>query len=107
MAKITPKAKPVADSDASKRKGRRFGWKDSSNKYLLYGRTNYILFALGFVMVLVGFALMAGGGSDDPNVFDAEALYAFRRLTLAPIVIVTGFLIIAAGTLIHPKNSAE
>jgi hypothetical protein len=109
MAKGKPSVKPVAQSDittSSKKKTGGFNWKNSSNKDLLYGKTNYILFALGFVMILAGFILMAGGGSDDPNVFDAEGIYATRRITVAPIVIISGFIVIAFGTLIKPKDAA-
>jgi hypothetical protein len=71
--------------------------KDSSatagEPHLLFGNTNYLLVLLGIVFIAIGFALMAGGGSSDPTVFDAEAVYSFRRITLAPIVVLTGFLI--------------
>lgn len=53
-------------------------------------RANYILLAVGFAIIVVGFILMAGGGSDDPNVFD-PSIYDFRHITLAPIVVLLGF----------------
>ncbi len=51
---------------------------------------NYKLLAIGFGVIILGFILMAGGGSDDPNVFN-EDIYGFRRITLAPIVVLAGF----------------
>ena len=57
---------------------------------LLFGKENYMLMALGAVFILVGFLLMIGGSSKDPNVFNAEELYSFRRITLAPIVVFIG-----------------
>lgn len=51
---------------------------------------NYKLLALGLLIIVIGFILMAGGGSDDPNVFN-EDVYSFRRITLAPIVVLAGF----------------
>lgn len=51
---------------------------------------NYKLLALGLLIIVIGFILMAGGGSDDPNVFN-EDVYSFRRITLAPIVVLVGF----------------
>ena len=45
---------------------------------------------VGFVVVLIGYALMIGGGSKDPNVFDESELFSFRRITLSPIIIVLG-----------------
>lgn len=57
---------------------------------LLFGKENYMLMALGAVFILLGFLLMIGGSSDDPNVFNAEEIYSFRRITLAPIVVYLG-----------------
>lgn len=54
------------------------------------GKRNYIMLAIGLVMIVVGFLLMSGGGSDDPQVFNAE-VFSFRRITLAPIVVLVGF----------------
>ncbi|WP_026474263.1 DUF3098 domain-containing protein [Alkaliflexus imshenetskii] len=54
-------------------------------------KENYILLAISFAIVVIGFILMIGGGSDDPDVF-SEAVYGFRRVTLAPMVVLFGFL---------------
>ena len=51
---------------------------------------NYVLIIVGFVVIIIGMVLMTGGGSDDPNVFNYE-MFSWRRLTLAPILIVGGF----------------
>ena len=51
---------------------------------------NYVLIIAGFVVILIGMVLMTGGGSDDPNVFNYE-MFSWRRITLAPILIVGGF----------------
>lgn len=51
---------------------------------------NYILLAIGLVVIIVGMALMCGGGSDNPEVFNYE-MFSWRRITLAPILIVGGF----------------
>ena len=53
-------------------------------------RRNYILLAIGFAVVVAGFVLMAGGGSDSPDEFD-YAMFSWRRITLAPILVVGGF----------------
>lgn len=55
------------------------------------GRENYKLLAIGFVIIVIGFLLMMGGKSDDPNVFNEE-IFSFRRITLAPIVVLAGFI---------------
>lgn len=55
------------------------------------GKKNYIYLIISFVIVIIGFMLMTGGGSDDPNVFNAEELFSFRRITLSVIVTLIGF----------------
>lgn len=54
------------------------------------GRRNYVLMLIGLGVIVVGFVLMSGGGSDDPAVFN-EKMFSFRRITLAPIVVIAGF----------------
>ncbi len=51
---------------------------------------NYVLIIAGFVVIIIGMVLMTGGGSDDPNVFNYD-MFSWRRITLAPILIVGGF----------------
>lgn len=55
-----------------------------------FGKENYRLLLIGLVVILVGFLLMIGGGSDDPNVF-SEDIFSFRRMTLAPILVLAGY----------------
>jgi fumarate reductase subunit D len=54
------------------------------------GRENYKLLAIGFGIIVLGFLLMLGGRSEDPNEF-SEKIFSFRRITLAPIVVLAGF----------------
>ncbi len=54
------------------------------------GKENYILLIVGFLIIVVGFALMIGGKSDDPNVFNPD-IFSFRRITLAPVIVLFGF----------------
>ena len=51
--------------------------------HFLFGKKNYIIMSIGIVVILLGFVLMVGGGSDDPLVFN-EAIYNFQRIRLAP-----------------------
>ena len=53
-------------------------------------RRNYIILAVGFAVILLGFILMAGGGSDSPDEFN-YAMFSWRRITLAPILVIVGF----------------
>lgn len=55
------------------------------------GKENYRLLAIGFAIIVVGFLLMLGGKSDSPEQF-SEKIFSFRRITLAPIVILGGFI---------------
>ncbi len=54
-------------------------------------KKNYKLVIIGFIIILLGYILMIGGGSDDPNIFKEEELFSFRRITLAPMLILFGF----------------
>ncbi len=70
----------------------------------IFDSTNYIIMAVGVVIILIGFMLMSGGATSDPNVFPKEDLYSFRRITLAPIVVMLGFAIEIYAILRRPKD---
>ncbi|MAX79226.1 MAG: hypothetical protein CL843_03515 [Crocinitomicaceae bacterium] len=65
---------------------------NNNNEQLAFTKQNYILLIAAAVLVLVGFVLMSGGGSDDPSVF-SDAIFGFKRLTLAPTLVVVGYAI--------------
>ncbi len=67
------------------------------------GWENYKLLAIGFVIIVIGFILMAGGGSDDPKVFNPE-IFSFRRITLAPVVLLVGFAFEIYAIMKKPKK---
>ena len=62
------------------------------NNKFVFGKRNYRFMIIGIIFIALGFILMSGGGSDDPNIFNQE-IYSFRRIRLAPILVVTGFII--------------
>lgn len=62
------------------------------NFHFAFGKINYILMAVGIIILAVGYILLSGGGSDDPNVFN-PAMFDTRRLYVAPILIVLGFVV--------------
>jgi hypothetical protein len=70
------------------------------------GRENYKLIIIGLVAIVVGFLLMIGGASGDPEVFNPE-VFSFRRITLAPLVSLAGFLFIIYAIMKKPKSSNE
>lgn len=59
---------------------------------LAFGKINYILMIVGVLLLAVGYVLLSGGGSSDPNVFN-DAMFDSRRLVWAPIFIVLGFVV--------------
>ncbi len=63
-----------------------------NQKVMPFGRMNYILVIVGIALIALGFILMIGGGSSDPDVFNEE-MFNFRRLTLAPILVLAGFVV--------------
>lgn len=67
------------------------------------GSTNYKLLIAGLVVIFIGFLLMMGGGSDDPNKFNPE-IFSTRRITVAPIVVLLGFAIEVVAILYKPKK---
>ena len=64
---------------------------EQENPRMPLTRRNYML-AVGFAVILLGFVLMAGGGSDSPDEFN-YAMFSWRRITLAPILVIGGFVI--------------
>lgn len=77
----------------------------SNNDTMLFNKENYILMGAGLLLILVGFLLMAGGKHPDPAVFDKEALYSFRRITLAPILVLLGFAVEGYAILKKPSTN--
>ena len=67
---------------------------------------NYKLMLIGLAIIIIGYVLMTGGGSDDPNVFNEE-MFSFRRITLAPIVVLAGFGFEIYENMYKTKNKKE
>lgn len=73
------------------------------NSGFTLGKKNYILIIIGFALIILGFILMSGGKSTNPNVFNEE-IFNFRRISLAPIIILIGFIIEIFAILWRPKS---
>ena len=71
---------------------------------LAFGKENYMLFAAAFAVVIIGYLLMIGGGSTDPNVFNHDEIFSTRRITIAPIIILLGFVLGFYAILKKPKS---
>jgi hypothetical protein len=67
--------------------------KETKKSLDIFGKSNYIWMLVGALLIIAGMLLMTGGKSADPNVFNASEVYSFRRITLAPIVMIIGFLV--------------
>lgn len=72
----------------------------------LFEKRNYLIMTIGIVIILIGFILMAGGGSDDPEVFNEE-IYNFRRIRLAPTVILIGLAVEIYAIMANPKKTKK
>ena len=79
----------------------------NSKGNLPLSKHNYVLMLIGLAVIILGYILMSGGGSDDPNIFNGEELYSFRRITLAPILIVAGFIFEIYAIMKRPKQDTE
>tara|TARA_B100001250_G_scaffold410238_1_gene436261 strand:- start:215 stop:448 length:234 start_codon:yes stop_codon:yes gene_type:complete len=75
-----------------------------SQKKFLFGKKNYIFLLLSTTIIALGFLLMSGGGSKDPNIFNPE-IFNFRRIKLAPTIIIFGFILAIFSILVKNKNS--
>ena len=64
---------------------------------MVLGKNNYFFIIIGCLVVILGFILMSGGGSENPNVFQEEELFSFRRITLAPFMVILGYGVVLYG----------
>lgn len=69
-----------------------------------FTKKNYYVLLAGIAFIMLGYILMIGGRSDDPNVFNEE-IFSFRRITLAPMVCLLGFVTIIFAIMWRPKNN--
>lgn len=74
------------------------------NAEFIFGRRNYKFMFIGLACIVIGFILMSGGGSDDPNVFNEE-IFNWRRIRLAPTLVLIGFGIQIYAILTRSKDS--
>lgn len=77
--------------------------KEENKESFLFEKRNYIIMLVGLVFIALGFILMSGGGSDDPEVFNAD-IYNFQRIRLAPTLVLIGFTIEVYAILANPNK---
>jgi hypothetical protein len=80
---------------------------NKGNQVFLFDRDNYKWMLAGVALIIIGLFLLSGGKSPDPHKFNYDEIYSFRRITLAPIVIVAGFVIEVFAIMKKPKQTQE
>lgn len=80
--------------------------KEASKNEFIFGKKNYKFMLIGLGFIALGFILMSGGGSDDPNVFD-PSIFSWRRIRLAPTLVLIGFGIQVYAILLNPNKTSN
>jgi hypothetical protein len=80
--------------------------KEDQKAEFIFRKKNYKWLFIGLAFISIGFILMAGGGSDDPNVFD-ESIFSWRRIRLAPTLVLIGFGIQVYAILLNPNKNSK
>lgn len=81
--------------------------KSTDKESFALAKENYILLIIGFVIIVLGFILMIGGKSEDPTVFNEEEIFSFRRITLAPIIVLAGFIFEIWAIMKKPRSDRK
>ncbi|UKN00905.1 DUF3098 domain-containing protein [Paracrocinitomix mangrovi] len=76
----------------------------STENNFVFGKQNIMLLIIGVIVAFLGFILMMGGGSEDPNVFNEDEMFSWTRITLAPILVIGGYVVVIVG--IMKKNKS-
>lgn len=76
----------------------------NSGEEMAFGRGNYRLLIIGIAVVILGFVLMSGGGSGDPEVFNEGEIFSPRRITVAPIVCLAGYILVIFAIMRKPQE---
>lgn len=80
---------------------------NKENHTFVFNKSNYRFLFIGLALNIIGFILMIGGAAESKEVFDAEALFSPIRITVAPILIVTGYIVMIYGIIKKNKPSQE
>lgn len=80
--------------------------KEQSKAEFIFGKKNYKFMLIGLACIVVGFILMSGGGSDDPNVWNPD-VFSWRRIRLAPTLVLIGFGFQVYAILLNPNKASK
>jgi NADH:ubiquinone oxidoreductase subunit K len=78
----------------------------AANREFIFHRKNYIFMFIGIACMALGFILMSGGGTDDPNVFSPD-IFSFRRIRLAPTLVLLGLGIEVYAIMLNPHKKKD
>ncbi|HEY4789206.1 MAG TPA: DUF3098 domain-containing protein [Bacteroidales bacterium] len=78
---------------------------NTKEKNFAIGKENYKFLIIGFIIIVIGFLLMIGGGSNDPNVFNKEEMFSAQRIIIAPIIVIFGFAFEVWAIMKKPKDA--
>ncbi|TMU55427.1 DUF3098 domain-containing protein [Flagellimonas algicola] len=78
----------------------------NTSRQFIFQKKNYVFLFIGLAFIALGFILMSGGGSDDPNVFNPD-IYNFRRIRLAPTLVLIGLGIQVYAILLNPSKNKK
>lgn len=81
--------------------------KNKNINMFAFGKENYKFLLIGLAINVIGFVLMIGGGTDDPNKFNADELFSPIRLTVSPILVVAGYVIMIYAIMMKPKKKQD
>ena len=79
---------------------------EREEKGFVFEKRNYMIMLIGMAFLAIGYLMMIGGGSEDPEIFNPE-IFSSRRIVLAPIMILIGFGIEVYAIMYRPKQDAE
>ncbi|MEJ6796966.1 MAG: DUF3098 domain-containing protein [Flavobacteriales bacterium] len=77
--------------------------KENTPTDFVFSKQNYVLLLISLAIIVVGFALLSGGGSDNPNEF-SEEIFSVRRLYVAPIIILGGYFLVIYAIMKKPNE---
>lgn len=93
--KVAPSVKPITKTYPS-----------APKEFFAFEKENYILMVIGVIVIAIGFAMMSGGSSTDPNVYNPD-LFSTRRIVIAPTVVLIGYAIELVAILKKSKSTEE
>ncbi len=104
-SQAAPTKRPVSAAPTRKTPTRnRFDWLMRKDEPFIFDRRNFIVMGIGLLLVVVGLVAMSGGAMPSPEVWEPNLIYSPRRITLAPMLMVAGFVIVAMGIFLKPSS---